>query len=268
MLKKFSYITIFVLSLINIVSAQSTGDAVILLQGKVLDKHGKPVGTTIYFDNNNGKKISTKANSNDGLYQQILTPGKKYVVYFKDYVETSGYIEIEMPATKTYTELNRSFTVAKIEEGMELMRTNIFNPNESTLRGDYNSYFSSLRNFMNTNLNIGVVLTVHVHDCNFKSKTTKEQYKDSKNRTKYRKTTITPAQQAEQLAQARIAELRSYFQTIKIPEKRISFDTDLTFSKPKLASKTKTKKKKENVSEASVNYLPNVIATVGQIKKM
>jgi hypothetical protein len=234
------------------------------MQGKVLDKTGKPISTTIFFENENGKRISSKSNISDGVYQAILTPGVNYTVFFKDYLEASGEIEINLPNVKSYTELNRSFTVSKIEEGLELMRTNVFKVNETTLTGPYAVYFGNLKSFMNTNLNVGIVLTIHTHDCSFKPKTLTESYTDAKNKKKTRKITVTVQQQAESLAQSRMAILKEYFIANKIPEKRITWSFDIKADAPKTTTKSKSKETKQ----PSVNQNPNIVVSVGRILKL
>lgn len=258
----FGIIILFLYLVHNEVYAQSTGDAVVLLSGKVLDINGNPLSVKIEFIGDNGKKITTTSNSKDGLYQQVLTPGIKYLVSFKDYLEVSGDGVVYIPNVKKYTEMSRTFTLRKIEEGQELSYFKAFNPNDSILTGNYANEFQRIKDFMSSNLNATIVIVISGKDSWFATKSIKEKYKDSKNRTKTRTVKIQPIEQMTQLLEARKDAVMNYLRTLKIRDKSITIEFDNSMgSKP-----VKTKKKKKASTETIEH--PNVIVKVGKIKKM
>jgi len=237
-------ILFFSIIIINNAKAQKSGETVVLLQGRISDISGNPVGTTLNFIGNNGKKISAKSNSKDGTYQQVMTPGVTYNLLVKGYMVNDN-IEVDIPKVTEYTELSRNFTVKKIEEGLNLMKFVAFNPNQSTLKGEYSTYFTTLKDFLRDNINASVVITVGMNDSYFKPTEKKIQVPGKKGKTVSKKVKVTPEEQLSTLADERINSIKDYFASITLPEKKISFVKDLKQSSTKKAdkqSKTNTKK--------------------------
>lgn len=274
---KMYKVLIFMISvcLLQIISgtanAQNGNATVILLQGKVTDQNGQIVSTTISFRDINGKKMSTKTNSKDGSFQQIMTPGMTYSVLFKDYMVLGEEYMFTLPMVKEYTEMSQNFKVKKIETGLELMRFKAFNPNQSELTGTYKQYFEDLKDFLNNNIKASVILTIHTHDSQFKETTKNVQVADKKGKMKTKKEKITVSQQLEQLANSRIEAIKSHFKSIGLPEKKITFEKDLASDNAKAEKPKKDSKKKgkEKPAEApkSANIF-NVNVKVGKIANL
>jgi len=265
-MRKFLLIFVVVLYLLHSVGielySQSTGDAVVLLSGKVLDLNGKPLSVKIEFTGDNGKKITTTSNSSDGMYQQVLTPGIKYSVSFKDYLEVAGDGMVDIPSVKKYTEMSRTFTLRKIEEGLELSHFKAFNHNDSHLTGHYANEFQRIKEFMSSNINASIVIIISGRDSWFATKSVKQQYKDNKNRTKTRTIKIQPKEQMMQLLEARRDAVLDYVKTLKIREKSISIEFDETMGSKPVIPKGKKKQPVQTVEH------PNVTVKVSKIKKM
>ena len=245
-----SLFILFFSILINVAPAQKSGEAVVLLQGKITDLSGNPVATTITFIGNNGKKISAKSNSKDGAYQQVLTPGVTYNLLFKGYM-VSDNIEVVIPRVTEYTELSRNITVKKIEEGLYLMKFVAFGSNQSTLKGDYPTYFATLKDFLKDNISASVVITIGMNDSYFKPTEKKVQVPGKKGKTVTKKVKVTTEEQLSTLADARINALKDYFASITLPEKKITFVKDINQTTSKKADKAPAAKPKKGAKSAA-----------------
>ena len=235
----------------GIVSAQKGNATVVLLQGKVQDQSGHGVSTMISFRDLNGKKITSKTNAIDGSFQQILTPGMTYSVLFKDYMVLGEEYQFTLPNVSEYTEMTQNFRVKKIETGLELMRFSPFSSNQAELTGNYKPYFDDLKDFLNNNIKANVVITIHVHDSQFKEISKTVQVADKKGKMKSKKEKVTPQQQLEQLMNARIDAVKAHLKSIGLPEKKITFEKDMTADKPSKADKPKKDTKKKGKDKAS-----------------
>ncbi len=253
--------------------AQSGNNTVILLQGKITDQSGQTVTTTVSFRDANGRKTSTKTNSKDGTYQQILTPGMSYSVLFKDYMVLGEDYMFTLPAVKEYTEMTQNFKVKKIETGLDLMKFNAFNSNQSELTGMYKPFFEDLKDFLNNNIKASVIITIHAHDSQFKETTKNIQVADKKGKIKTKKEKVTGQQQIDQLVNDRIDVIKSYFKSISLPEKKITFEKDLASDNTKSVKAKPAKDKKKAGKEKPIespksNSTFNVFVKVGKIANL
>jgi len=244
--------------------SQSTGDVVVLLQGKIYDNNGKPVKVKVTFFGSDGKNISTTSNSTDGFYQQVLKPGVQYNVSFAGYLPI-GNSNVDVPNVSKYTEISSSFTVRKIEEGLILDKFSAFDSGDSTLTNNYIEKFSIIESFLKANITASLVVTVSVEDSYFLKKRVRVKYKDKKGRSRSKRITLKPEDQLMTVLEARLAAVKDYIGTLKVRSNKVSFQTE-----EKMGPKPpKKKKKRKNAPEPPPQTIvPNIKIVVGKIINM
>jgi hypothetical protein len=264
---------VFVSSLFCL-NAQSTSETVVLLQGKTLNRQGGHISVKLTFtDKQNKKKVRTTSNRNTGLYQVVLKPGHEYSVDFKGYISVDSSNSFRIPVVKKYTEISRTFTLKKIEEGLELCRFNAFKPQDTVLSGFYRDYFDRMKQFLRKNINASVVITVSMKDSYFKKKRIKKYYKDKRGRRRYKRVWLKADEQLKKVLDARLLAVQNYVDSLKIRASMVSFKTDDTMGpKPKKKKKKrrrhKKKKKKKKSEPPPPPPVDNIIITVGKMMKI
>ncbi len=263
-----TFITVFILVLSSNLQSQKSNNPVILMQGKIIDSQtGSPIGTGIQFVNSAGKKMQTKSNPGSGAYTQVLNPNEEYIVMFKEYILVDESKTFATPNVSEYHEMSKDFRVRKIESGMELFRFNAFHPNEAKVEGVGIKRMSEIKELLSYNPKVNILITINTGDCSFKPIKKSVPDETSKKKKKTKTLTITPDQQMDELANARIASIKDYMRQINIPERMATFELKNTKSAfanvPKKESKKKDKKTK--IEAPAVSQSPNVVVTVGRI---
>ncbi len=255
--------------------AQSTSKVVVLLQGKTLNLSGNPTAVKMTFtDQSNNKKAKTKSNRNTGLYQIILKPGHKYSVDFKGYISADNSNYVEIPNVQKYSELSQTFTLKKIEEGLELCQFNAFKPQDTVLSGSYIEYFNRMKQFLRENINASVVITVSMKDSYFKKKRVKKYYRNKRGKRRYKRVWVKPKVQLQKILDARMRAVRDFVATLKIRAKMLSFKEDDTMGpKPKKKKKKRRRRKKKKKKKMKTVKPPpppvnNITITVGKMMKI
>ena len=264
----FLCISLFITSL----TAQSTSEIVVLLEGKTLDTNSHPVSVKMIFKSNDGKKIVTKSNSSTGIYQVVLKPGKEYSVHFKGYITADSNNHVVIPKVEKYTEMKHDFYVKKIEEGLELMRFSAFKPEDSVLTGDYKEKFAAMKEFLKNNINASVVITVAMKDSYFKKKRVRIKYKDKRGRKRSKRVWLKPQDQLKKVLDARLRAVQDYVDSLHIRSSMVSFKTDDKMGpkhkKKKKKKKKHRKKKKKTPAPPPPPPVENIIITVGKMMKI
>lgn len=257
--KIFLLISVFVSFILK--SIAFDGKDLVLIHGKVTESEtGKPLGATIIFFSQNGKQIQAKSNSSDGSYQQVLQAGEKYKIVFKDYVLVGENFELELDKKGKYTEIEKNFSVKKIEYGLPICSFNPFKPNHPDLITNDFICLNELKNFLENNPKVNVIITVHTHDSNPKPYNKKISYKDAKNKTKTKNVKVTTAEQLQELAEERINSIKNLLNAMKISERKVTFEVDI---KPDISKTTATRKKTKSQNVISSN--PTVYIKVGKV---
>jgi len=238
------------------------GKDLVLIHGQVKDSEtNKPIGVTIVFFSQSGKQIQAKSNSSDGSYQQVLQAGEKYYIVFRDYVLVGENPELELDKKGKYTEIEKNFTVRKIEPGLPVCSFNPFKPNLPDLTTYDFICLNELKTFLENNPKVNVIITINTHDSNPKPFDKKVTYLDSKNKTKTKKVKVSTAEQLQELADKRINAIKSLLNSMNISQRKVSFETDI---KADIVEKKVTDKKKTKTQNV-VYTNPTVYIKVGKV---
>lgn len=270
----FLFVAVFLLSLH--LSGQSTGDVVVLLQGKTFNQNAVPVSVKMVFTNNSGKRTVVKSNSKTGVYQVVLKPGLSYYVTFKGYLTVDSNNLVKIPIVEKYTEMEHDFAVKKIEEGLELMRFSAFKPEDSVLTGKYQEQFGLIKSFLKENINASVVITVAMKDSYFRKKRVRIRYKDKRGRKRSKRVWVKAKTQLNKVLEARLRAVQNYIDSLKIRKSMVVFKTDDKMGpkhkkkkkKRRYRRKRKKHKKKKVKKPAPPPPVDNIIITVGKMMKI
>ncbi len=254
----FCFVAVFLLSLH--LSGQSTGDAVVLLQGKTFEQNGLPVSVKMVFTNSSGKSTIVKSNSKTGIYQVVLKPGLSYYVTFKGYLTADSNNSVKIPKVEKYTEMEHDFEVKKIEEGLELMRFSAFKPEDSVLTGNYQEQFALIRSFLKENINASVVITIAMKDSYFQKEKVPVSYTDKRGKKRSKRVWVKAKTQLDMVLEARLRAVQNYMDFLEIRKSMVVFKTD-----DKMGAKHIKKKGKKSATPLPVD---NIIITVGRMLKI
>lgn len=259
----------FVFFIIIISQALSQNSAVVLVQGKVLNKSGQPVGKNLHFINSAGKKTTCKANIVDGAYQLVLPSNEKYIVLIDRHILDQSESEYFIPEFKEYAELNKNFNPTEIVEGMKVLEFKAFEPGETAVSDKSLLSFIEIKEFMVINKNMVIELTISAKDCYFSPKKVKETEMVGKKKKTVTKT-ITVNEQIEELLTKREAALRAKLSDLKIREKSVTITKDFKQGPPpaKAVKAKKSKTKTETNTPSPQKNILNVSVNVSKIINM
>lgn len=257
-------IGLFVLLSAELTTAQNN---VILLQGKVINKEGKPVGANVHFINAAGKKTSSKSNIADGSYQLVLPSGEKYVILIDKHILEQTEAEYFIPPFNKYAELNKDFNPKEIVEGMKVFEFRIFEAQSDRITEEAELYLLELKEFMTINKNMLIELTLLAKDSHFQDKTVKETVMSGKRKKTVSKK-ITHREQTEELLSKREEALKARLAEMKVRDKNISLKKDYAMAPP---PPKPVKSKRKNAPPPVQHWTPytaNVSVKVDKIIKM
>jgi outer membrane protein OmpA-like peptidoglycan-associated protein len=147
------------------VTFKTTPNQLTLLKGVIMDKKTlKPIEAKIEItDNETGQVIAEfTSNSATGKYLVTLPSGKNYGIA----VKADGYLfhseNIDIRATKVYTEIEKDIKLKKIEIGEKIVLRNIFfDLDKATLRPESVAELERLRKLMAENPKIKIEISGH-----------------------------------------------------------------------------------------------------------
>ncbi len=140
-------------------------EPVILIEGKVFDrKTGKPIGTSIVYENTETGKITGHASSNPvtGEYKIILPFGIKYQIRTtkKDYFAISEMFDLRN--FSEYKEIKKDLLMIPLEKGKAILLKNVlFYSSKATLMPGSYSEINRLAKIMNENPSMIIELQGH-----------------------------------------------------------------------------------------------------------
>lgn len=107
--------------------ATASGGIPILIKGKVVDKYsGAPTALEMVFVGEDGSKIKCNPNILDGHYEQVLTSGQTYTVYFVHFDVAREVYSINIPDYDSYQEQYHDWQVKKLAVGNVIYNDNVF----------------------------------------------------------------------------------------------------------------------------------------------
>lgn len=142
-------------------------EPVVLINGKVTDPDGKPIGATIkYEDLKTGKEVGiANSISKDGSYKIILPYGKKYAIY----AEASGYYSVHQNLDLTKAEkgknIEQTLVMMPLKQGQTIRINNLFfDTGSAELRSESFSELNQLVSILKTNSNLKIKISGHTDD--------------------------------------------------------------------------------------------------------
>lgn len=246
---------IFVIFSFDEASAQS--NAIVLLQGKVIDiTSGKPIGTSLYFINSKGKPALCLSNSLDGSYQQSLPSGEIYYVIVKGYLPEDNELKIDLSSIGKYEEINNNIYVKPFQSNLELFKFKFFEPNSSVVINKH--FFQYIKTFVNFNPEIKLNIIVSSYDSWFDNSKRRIEKVDKKGKVTYKNQNYTTKEQLSDLLDLRITNLRNELKDIQVVLKRDAFIKDLKVVSPSKKQMKKTLPGKSNKVEIYTPDFDNV----------
>ena len=219
------------LALILIINFSFSQSVVTLLEGKVTEEgSNQAIGTAIRFINQSGKNTRCLSNAGDGSFQQILTPGETYFVAMENYMIMGADQIVTVPQSSHYTEIQKSFKVKRLTEGMDLFTFSAFESGQASISKSSNDYFLQLKNFAHLNPKV-----------NFKFVVANESAKKIQKKSG-KKSKSNDAAPLSDLTSSRIESLKQYLQDNGFAIRHHKIETsNLGQSKPQKDSKKKSK---------------------------
>ncbi len=142
-------------------------DPVVLINGKVVDPDGKPIGATIkYEDLKTGKEVGVaKSISSNGNYKITLPYGKTYAIY----AEAKGYYSIHQNLDLTKTEqgssMEQSIVMMPLKQGQTIRINNLFfDTGSSDIRGESYSELDQLVEILKNDATLKIKIIGHTDD--------------------------------------------------------------------------------------------------------
>ncbi|GBD07230.1 hypothetical protein HRbin21_01046 [bacterium HR21] len=226
---------VWVLLCCGLWSASAQLKVVTLVRGTVVDRQtGTPVGTEFDIrDATTGKILQQgRSDSRRGTFEAVLQPGQRYVVTFRGYNVLRQSDTIELPASKEYSEVTKTFTVTLLRPGMELFRLHAFDPGKATLRPSASATLEELKQLLNRNRSLRVTVQVSILDTRIMEGGSRPNPPRQRKKRGSAQAELPPSptllEQAQKLANARAEALRQYLLPgVRDGEERIRFTLDI-----------------------------------------
>jgi hypothetical protein len=237
----------------------------ILLTGTITEQTtGQGISAKYEIVDASGNKTRGKSNSNGGVYQAVLKAGQDYTINISGFDILKKSETFSIPASAKYMEHNHNFKVTKLITGTHLYTLNAFAPKQASVLPSVNAELNELREVLQQNRLLKVVLTISANDSEFpKAKPApapKTQAKPKKGKKaepvveEPKVEAITPETSPEQdLMNKRIAALKEYFGDVRNAEDRIKYVCDAPGG-----TKAKTKS----------GAMANLVINVGEVKDL
>lgn len=157
----------------------------ILVKGTVIDEFtGKPVGASLEFRLESGRKFKINSNSISGEFEQVFNSGEKVQVVISNWDIARKTEEFVVKDTAAYSEQSVDFFVRKFEVDSPIFKFNLFEQNSSNFVNDYKAILDSLEQTFRFSRNIKVELRVNARDSYWKTEKLVQQEKPKVKSTK------------------------------------------------------------------------------------
>lgn len=213
----------------------------ILVKGSVIDEFtGKPVGVSLEFRLESGKKFKINSNSISGEFEQIFNAGEKVQVVISNWDVARKIEEFIVKDTTTYFEQSIVLYVRKFVVGSPIFKFNIFEQNSSSLTSNYKAILDSVEQTLRFSRNIKVELRVNARDSYWKTekivqqekpKTKSTKKKQQKAETETRTIIESPSESAvKSLVDSRLAALNNSLSEWTKNKNRITVNGDTSIN--------------------------------------
>ncbi|MFN3305628.1 MAG: hypothetical protein ACK42Z_00390 [Candidatus Kapaibacteriota bacterium] len=202
----------------------------LILKGKVTDEYsGNPVGATIEFRTNTGKKFKIKSDSLSGEYQQVFQSGEKVEVYIYGWDIVRQKFIVELPDTNKYAEIEQNFAIKQLKEGLIAYKFDCFDTESSELIESCKEKLLSLDEVLRFNRNVKFEIQVTAFDTYIKTEKVRKVEKVVTERKKKKKIIEQekyieepPIEKIKQLAENRYQKISKVVEEIPRAKGRLS----------------------------------------------
>lgn len=229
-MKKITFL-IILLGLFAIANSQAQfpGSSIqVVVKGIVKDEFtNKPLGVLIQFKTANGKKIKINSNSIDGQFEQVFPAGEKVQVTLSGDNIFRTEFDFQVMNTEKYMEQKVEWTAKSIRVGAKVMSTNLFENGSTDLNQEAKQKLEELKEILRFNRNVNVDLSINASDvkpANVEEPAKSKNKRRGKNSTK--PVSSTPAVDLNQIVDARLNSLESYFKSWGTDAKRVTLKPD------------------------------------------
>jgi hypothetical protein len=244
----------------------SSDSVPILLMGKI-KCNKKPIGINFQLVDEKGRITKSASNSNDGVFQQTLQSGYQYNTYFEGYILDSPESSLNIPPYQKYVEIQKDFSLKKLEPNLKLYSIVAFKSNDSVLTNEGIKQLTKLKEFIRSqsNLRMDFEIRISTLDCYFKSK----KYKIDvmvKNKIKTKTMTLTPEKQSIMMIEARKNSINNYLSELKINSRNIIFTDESVINKNEKKVPIYDKKNKKSITVDDL-FPENLTITIAKLYK-
>jgi hypothetical protein len=153
--------SLFIIVMIASGAAALAQQAVTRVEGFIRDEvTSTPIGVKVYVYQPDGKRLTINSNSTDGSYLVVLNQAGSHKfalaghnVYKKEYT-------VDVPSSTKFQEIKRDFTVRELREGADLAAVVGFATNQTVMTGQGKQALDKLKEDLNVNQQMNVVITV------------------------------------------------------------------------------------------------------------
>ncbi|MBS4001569.1 MAG: hypothetical protein KGZ71_13920 [Desulfobulbaceae bacterium] len=236
------YIFFIALFLFALHQGISKDKQVVLISGIVKNiEDERIISTKIKFINSDGVVFEAKSNSVDGAYQQVLPVGEQYSIILEGFLLLDHAVLLNLKNVSKYSEMSRDLNVLKLTEGLELLKIDAFNDNDSETHDSLLTYIKFIKHLLSHQKGLHIDLVINSSDSYFKDKKVKKTVTE-KGKKKTKTVTLKNKEQLTELLDLRAEVLREMIKNNNIQERNASVSTDLIITTaPKPVKKTKSK---------------------------
>ena len=261
--------SIIILSLAIISQTEAAVEKGINISGTLFNAvNREPVQTLLIFIDDAGEEIKARS-ENNGQYQAMLLPGKKYSIAVENNIVVNESDEFLQINKSTTAEVRKNFELAKILPGVELLVSNAFGENKEVFNADALTHILKLKTFLNINKNAKIKVYISAEDTYIsdskatdtdettsKTKKSKRTKKDKKSNDKAIDASdikLSPQEKISKLVTRRVSNLRDIFASLQISAERYSIEeilisADKPIAKPKKSKQQSTQNNTEVIN--------------------
>lgn len=266
----FNYLIKSILVVLFLATYQSYSimNTVVLLKGNLIsDGNDTNIGAEIEFLDNHGKSVKTKANSFDGTFDIVLSPGVTYKVFIKGYLILNSNT-INVPNSTKYIEINETFKLKKLVNDMVLEEMILFKPNSNQVDPAEITKLKNLKEFARKHNIFRLKVIVSTKDSYFQDSVIYDKPMKNKNKKAKILQTIKANDLAHKLLDDRIQELKVILQENSFIEREIEMSSELIVNIiSKKENKTKIKEQSSSLDKIG-DYSDNKFNLTFLIKRI
>lgn len=237
------YLSAFLFLFLNLQFSYAE-DVQVFLYGKTIDAVSKKTcSATLDIFGPSEERSKVKSNTLTGVYEQVLTAGKKYKIKFSNFDIYPSETEILIPDSSAYFEFNKDFYITHLEEGKEINKINIFEKGSNKISKEGANYLKKLNEDFRINRSMKLILKVNSSDGNSQNTKNLNNAKKSKKQSKSeKKSAKSDSKSTVSLIDSRITALNIEIKNSQYLIDRLTVEPDNNFKTPTTNKKNETSK--------------------------